>query len=333
MSKRILVTGAAGYIGGTFTYEALKRNHIIFGLDNFSNSTPKYIDFFKERFHENFYFSELDLSISKIDLKKIIFSFKPDVVLHFAGLKAVGESEQKPDLYWKNNVNATLNILDCIDKNTDLIFSSSATVYGDSSKQPLTEKSRIQATSVYGETKIASEKLIKEASSFKGIKAISLRYFNPVGAHKDFVISEDFLNKPNNLMPKLIESAKKNINSIDIYGNDYATRDGTGERDYIHIQDLVEGHLKAIEKLKVIENIEFYNLGTGNPTSVMELIDTFNKVNKLNIKKNFVARRKGDVEVCYTDPSKAMYELEWKAKYNLAEMCRDAWVAVNYELK
>lgn len=333
MIKRILVTGAAGYIGGTFTYEALKRNHIIFGLDNFSNSTPKYIDFFKERFHENFYFSELDLSISKIDLKKIILSFKPDVVLHFAGLKAVGESEQKPDLYWKNNVNATLNILDSIDKNTDLIFSSSATVYGDSSEQPLTEKSRIQATSVYGETKIASEKLIKEASLSKGIKSISLRYFNPVGAHKDFVILEDFLNKPNNLMPKLIEAVKKNINSIDIYGKDYATRDGTGERDYIHIQDLVEAHLKAIEKLKVIENIEFYNLGTGNPISVIELIDTFNRVNKLNIKKNFVARRKGDVEVCYADPSKAMHELEWKAKYNLAEMCRDAWVAVNNELK
>ena len=328
MKDRILVTGAAGFIGGTFTYEALKKGYKVHGIDNFSNSTNRNIKIFKTKFLENFSFSKVDLADDISELKKIFQKFKPTTVIHFAGLKAVGESEEKPDLYWKNNVDSTKNILQCLNSKISLIFSSSATVYGDSPQQPLTEKSPITPTSVYGKTKVASEELITESSLSKGIKSICLRYFNPVGSHKDHVIVEDYANKPNNLMPRLIQTVKNNTNSIKIFGNDYATKDGTGERDYIHIQDLVNGHMLAMNKIRDVVNFEFYNLGTGNPVSVLELIDTFNSVNNLAVEKNFVDRRKGDVEVCFADPAKAYKELNWQAKFDLAEMCRDSWAGV-----
>ena len=328
MKEKILVTGAAGFIGGTFTYEALKKGYKVHGIDNFSNSTDKNINIFNTKFLENFTFTKLDLANDILELRKIFKKFKPTIVIHFAGLKAVGESEVKPDLYWKNNVDSTKNILQCLNSKISLIFSSSATVYGDSPQQPLTEKSPITPSSVYGKTKVASEDLIKESSLSKGIKSICLRYFNPIGSHKDYMIVEDYKNKPNNLMPRLIQTVKNNSNSIKIFGNDYSTKDGTGERDYIHIQDLVDGHILAMNKIRDIENFDFYNLGTGNPVSVLELIDTFNSVNNLAVEKNFAERRKGDVEVCFADPAKARKELNWQAKLDLAEMCRDSWAGV-----
>jgi len=328
LKEKILVTGAAGFIGGTFTYEALKKGYKVHGIDNFSNSTDKNIRIFNTKFSENFTFSQIDLAEDISELREIFLKFIPTIVIHFAGLKAVGESEEKPDLYWRNNVDSTKNILLCLNSKISLIFSSSATVYGDNPQQPLTEKSPITPTSVYGKTKVASEDLIKESSLSKGIKSICLRYFNPVGSHKDHMIVEDYANKPNNLMPRLIQTVKNNTNSIKIFGNDYSTKDGTGERDYIHIQDLVDGHMLAMNKIRDVENFEFYNLGTGNPVSVLELIDTFNSVNHLAVEKNFVDRRKGDVEVCFADPTKACKELNWQAKLDLAEMCRDSWAGV-----
>ena len=327
--KKILITGCAGFIGATFCYEALKKNYEVLGIDNFINSSDKNIKNFEKNFSK-FRFVNLDLSISGEKVKDIFNDFAPDYVVHFAGLKAVGESEIKQDLYWQNNVLSTMNIMEACSSDTRLIFSSSATVYGESEIQPITEECMIKSESVYASTKIASELLIKDYSRTKNIEAICLRYFNPVGSHKDGVVVEDYTNSPNNLMPKLIEAVKNKSNEISVFGNDYNTQDGTGERDYIHISDLVAGLFSAIDYINDNGESFFktYNLGTGKATSVLELIEIFNRVNSTNIKVNFTDRRKGDVEVCYADPYLAKCELKWKAVCSINDMCRDAWNAV-----
>lgn len=331
--KKIVVTGCAGYIGGTFCYEALKRDFEVLGFDNFINSTTKNVEIFKNNFC-NFKFTNLDLSLEQQKLKEKIDEFNPDCIVHFAGLKAVGESEIKPQLYWQNNVLSTLNLLEACKPNLRFIFSSSATVYGDSKIQPLNEVCEIKSESVYGSTKVASELLIKDYSRAKNIEAISLRYFNPVGCHKDGKIIEDFRNNPNNLMPKLIEVAANETNKISIYGNDYDTEDGTGERDYIHISDLVDGHFAALNYSfsKNDSLYRTYNLGTGKATSVLDLIKSFNRVNGTSIQIHFTQRRKGDVQVCYADPALANHDLKWKAMHNIDEMCFDSWNAVKNEI-
>ena len=325
--NKILVTGAAGYIGGTFTYEVLKKGFEVYGIDSFINSDRSNIDTFLREFPAVFGFSEIDLANEVSELKTVLDEFNPDFIVHFAGLKSVGESEEKPDLYMNNNVGSTRNLLENMNSETFFIFSSSATVYGNNPNQPLTEASSIEATSVYGQSKIECENLIKDYAFNKGVKSVCLRYFNPVGSHQEFIVVEDYLNQPNNLMPKLIECVKNGKNTINVYGNDYETKDGTGERDYIHIIDLVEGHIAAMEKVQKIENIDFFNLGTGQSTSVIELISTFNKTNKQSIKINFVDRRKGDVAICYSNPLKAHNELDWRANLSLERMCKDSWEA------
>ncbi|MFL2485716.1 MAG: UDP-glucose 4-epimerase GalE [Gammaproteobacteria bacterium] len=326
--NKILVTGAAGYIGGTFTYEALKNGFKVHGIDNFINSNRNNIDTFSKDFPEAFNFSEMDLAKDVSLLKLVLDEFNPDFIIHFAGLKSVGESEKKPDLYMDNNVGSTRNLLENMNPQSFFIFSSSATVYGNNPNQPLTEASPIEATSVYGQSKIECENLIKDYAVNKGVKSICLRYFNPVGSHQEFIVVEDYLNQPNNLMPKLIECVKNGKNTINVYGNDYETRDGTGERDYIHIIDLVEGHIAAMDKVQKIQNIDFFNLGTGQSTTVVELISTFNKTNIQSIKINYVDRRKGDVAICYSNPLKAHNELNWQANLSLERMCKDSWEAV-----
>jgi UDP-glucose 4-epimerase len=326
--NKILVAGAAGYIGGTFTYEALKNGFKVHGIDNFINSNRNNIDTFSKDFPEAFNFSEMDLAKDVSKLKLVLDEFNPDFIIHFAGLKSVGESEKKPDLYMDNNVGSTRNLLENMNPQSFFIFSSSATVYGNNPNQPLTEASPIEATSVYGQSKIECENLIKDYAVNKGVKSICLRYFNPVGSHQEFIVVEDYLNQPNNLMPKLIECVKNGKNTINVYGNDYETRDGTGERDYIHIIDLVEGHIAAMDKVQKIQNVDFFNLGTGQSTTVVELISTFNKTNKQSIKINYVDRRKGDVAICYSNPLKAHNELNWQANLSLERMCKDSWEAV-----
>jgi len=326
--NKILVTGAAGYIGGTFTYEVLKKGFKVHGIDNFINANRNNIDAFSKDFPESFIFSEIDLAKDVSKLKLVLDEFNPDFIVHFAGLKSVGESEEQPDLYMNNNVGSTRNLLENMNPKSFFIFSSSATVYGNNPNQPLTELSEIKATSVYGSSKIECENLIKDYAFNKGIKSVCLRYFNPVGSHQDLIVVEDYLNKPNNLMPKLIETAMNGNNTINVYGRDYDTKDGTGERDYIHIIDLVEGHISAMDKVQKIKNIDFFNLGTGKSTSVIELISMFNKTNELNIKINFVDRRKGDVAICYSNPYKANNEMNWKANLSLERMCKDSWEAV-----
>ena len=327
---KILVTGGAGYIGGTFSYEALKKNHKVLALDNFSNSKPEQIEKLKRNFKKNFEFNEMDLSLQSEELSKCFRRFKPDAVVHFAGLKAVGESQNNPIKYWDNNLTSSVNLIKAMAENKikKLIFSSSATVYGDSKFQPIPETAEIKSMSVYGSTKIAIENMFSEAAKEGIIDVVSLRYFNPVGSHKEKLICEDPLNSPNNLMPRIIRVALGIDKELKIYGNDYQTKDGSGERDYIHILDLIDGHFSAIDFIFKTHGEKIFNLGTGKSTSVIELIKTFELVNSIEIPFKITKRRSGDVAICYADPSLAKEVLDWQAKYNLSDMCRDAWVGV-----
>lgn len=326
----ILVTGGAGYIGGTFAYEALKNNHNVLALDNFSNSKPEQIKKLKSIFNKNFSFNEIDLSIQSNELSECLKEFKPDVVVHFAGLKAVGESQSNPIKYWDNNVVSSINLLKAMAENSikKLIFSSSATVYGDSKLQPIPETADIKSMSVYGSTKIAIERMFSEAASIGKIDVVSLRYFNPVGAHKEKIIFENPFDFPNNLMPRIIRVALGIDEKLEIYGDDYETKDGSGERDYIHILDLINGHFSAINYILEHNGESVFNLGTGTSTSVFELIKTFQSVNSLKIPYKISKRRAGDVARCFADPSLALEKLNWQTEYNLSEMCMDAWLGV-----
>ena len=326
----ILVTGGAGYIGGTFAYEALKNNHNVLALDNFSNSKPKQIKKLKSIFNKNFSFNEIDLAIQSNELSECLKEFKPDVVVHFAGLKSVGESQSNPIKYWDNNVVSSINLLKAMAENSikKLIFSSSATVYGDSKLQPIPETADIKSTSVYGSTKIVIERMFSEAASIGKIDVVSLRYFNPVGAHKEKIIFENPFDFPNNLMPKIIRVALGIDEKLEIYGDDYETKDGSGERDYIHILDLINGHFSAINYILEHNGESVFNLGTGTSTSVFELIKTFESVNSLKIPYKISKRRAGDVARCFADPSLALKKLNWQTEYNLSEMCVDAWLGV-----
>jgi UDP-glucose 4-epimerase len=260
------------------------------------------------------------------DVENIFANNKLDGVIHFAGLKSVGESVKKPLEYYYNNIVSTMILAQACRKFgvSRFVFSSSATVYGEN-EIPFVETMTLRpAVNPYGETKAISERILKDSAKAYNNFAVSLlRYFNPIGAHESGLIGESPNGIPNNLMPYMIEVAKKNIGKLRVYGNDYETPDGTGVRDYIHVMDLAEGHVAALGHLT--EGVEIYNLGTGQGTSVMQLIKTFQDVNSINIPYEVADRRPGDIAICYADASKAEKELNWKAKRNLADMCRDAW--------
>ena len=331
----ILVTGSAGYIGATFAFECLNRGYKVIGIDNYLNSTPKNTEILKANFGD-FFFIEHDLSknVTK-KLQDCIKDSKIDFVVHFAALKAVGESELQPMLYWENNLKATMNVVNIMLKNKikKIVFSSSATVYGDSQIQPIKEDFIIKPTSTYGSTKIASEYLLNDLSKTKKIDVVLLRYFNPVGCHAELKIFEDPNGQPNNLMPRIIRTALGLDKTLKIFGKDYDTADGTGERDYIHIQDLVDGHLSALNYLKKSDGCNAFNLGTGKSVSVLELIKNFEIINNTKVATEFISRREGDVDRCYADPAKSSKILKWNAKKNLREMCEDAWLPFKDRLK
>ena len=332
---RILVTGCAGYIGGTFTFEALKKGFTVIGIDSFIHGKKNNVSFFLENYPKSFKFIEEDLSDYKAKkLKKELDSIEIDVAVHFAGLKSVDESEKEPLLYWKNNVDSTINLLSLLsDSNVrKVIFSSSATVYGDSDIHPILEDFRIEPVSTYGSTKVAIEQLLKDSSRSNKFDVVSLRYFNPVGSHKEMKVHESPYSMPNNLMPRIIRVALKLDKKLQIYGTDYDTKDGTGERDYIHIDDLVEGHFKAVDYLKELKGYEVFNLGTGTSITVKEIISCFEEVNGIKISYEYADRRPGDVAKCYADPSKANNLLGWSTQKNLEDMCRDAWKAIKNNL-
>ena len=328
----ILVTGGAGYIGSHTCVELLEKGEELVVIDNFVNSKPDVIEKIKEITKKEFKFYEVDL-LDKPKLEKVFEENDIKEVIHFAGLKAVGESVQKPLLYYHNNITGTITLLEVMKKYNckKIVFSSSATVYGLPKTVPITEDFPLATTNPYGSTKLFIEQILKDCcTADKEFAVILLRYFNPIGAHKSGLIGEDPNGIPNNLMPFIARVADGTYKELKVFGNDYDTPDGTGVRDYIHVVDLSLGHIKAIEKIRKMDGVEIYNLGTGNGFSVLELVHTFEKVNNVKVNYQIVGRRQGDIAVCYANCDKALKELGWKCERNIEDMCRDTW---NFILK
>lgn len=321
----ILVTGGAGYIGSHTCVELLDNNHSVIVADNLCNSKIETIDKIKQITNEDITFYQIDVTDEQ-SVESIFSSHQIDGVIHFAGLKAVGESVEKPLGYYYNNLVSTMVLSKmCVKYDVrKFVFSSSATVYGDN-KVPFAETmDLLPTTNPYGETKVMSERILTDVAKVNPNFSVSLlRYFNPVGAHESGLIGEAPSGIPNNLMPYITQVAKGKLEKLRIFGNDYPTIDGTGVRDYIHVVDLAEGHVAAIEELT--EGVNIYNLGTGKGTSVLELVHAFEKANNIKVPYEIVGRRPGDIAECYADIGKAQRELGWKAKMNILDMCRDAW--------
>lgn len=326
---KILVTGGAGYIGSHTCVELLNNGYEVVILDNFSNSKPNALESIKKITGKDFKFYEGNL-IDEDLVNKIFDEENIDGVIDFAAYKAVGESVQKPVDYYINNVSTILNLLRCMDKHNvrKLVFSSSATVYGDPKVIPITEECETGGTTnPYGTSKLMVEQILKDLYKSNNDWDIAiLRYFNPVGAHESGLIGESPVGKPNNLMPFISKVAKGELECLSVFGDDYDTHDGTGVRDYIHVVDLAVGHIKALEKLeKENKGLFIYNLGTGVGYSVLDMIKAFESVNGVKVNYKIVERRSGDIAACYSDPSKSKNELSWVATKSLEDMCKDAW--------
>lgn len=321
----ILVTGGLGFIGSHTTIELIKNNHTVIIADNLINSKIEVLDKLSNITGIKPSFYQIDVT-DEAKVEEIFVNHKIDGVIHFAGLKAVGESVSKPLEYYYNNLVSTMVLSKmCVKYGVNkFVFSSSATVYGDQ-QSPLKEDMELKkTTNPYGETKAMSERILTDTSIANPNFAVSLlRYFNPVGAHESGLIGEDPNGIPNNLMPFVTKVAKGQLEKLSVFGNDYDTIDGTGVRDYIHVVDLAKGHVKAIENLK--DGVNIYNLGTGRGTSVLELVNAFMKVNDIDVPYEIVGRRPGDIATCFADASKAEKELDWKAELGIDEMVRDAW--------
>lgn len=324
----VLVTGGAGYIGSHTCVELMNAGIDVVIVDNFYNCKKSSIDRIKALVGRDFPYYECDIR-DREGLDKIFKTEKIDSVIHFAGLKAVGESVQKPLEYFDNNITGTLVLLDVMRKNgcKKIVFSSSATVYGTKNISPLTEDMEIGGvTNPYGRTKYMIECILQDLYvSDKDWSICLLRYFNPIGAHKSGTMGEAPNGIPNNLMPYITQVAIGKRDHLSVFGNDYDTPDGTCVRDYIHVVDLALGHVKAVQKVEGEKGVFIYNLGTGKGYSVLDVVNAFKKASGIDIKYEIVARRAGDLAVCYSDPSKAYKELGWKAERDIEEMCEDGW--------
>ncbi len=329
---RVLVTGGLGFIGSHTVVELLNNNYEVIVIDNLSNSSIDVYDKIKTITGKDFTFYQEDLCDEKV-LENIFSTENIDSVIHFAGYKAVGESVAKPLMYYENNLLSTINLLKKMQKYNvrNIVFSSSATVYGNPEHLPIEEDFPLSTTNPYGTTKLMIERILSDVcAADKNFSAVILRYFNPIGAHKSGMLGENPKGIPNNLMPYIVRVADHQLAELSIFGNDYNTKDGTGVRDYIHVVDLAKGHLKAIEKATKVSGANFYNLGTGVGYSVLDLVETFKKVNTVDVPYKIVERRPGDIDACYADPKKAYDELGWKAELGIEDMCRDAY---NYILQ
>lgn len=326
----ILVTGGAGYIGSHTVVELLNEGKEVIIIDNFSNSKPEILDSIRKITNKDFKFYEINY-LDRNALEKVFEENKDiEAVMNFAGYKAVGESTKKPLEYYTNNISGALVLLETMKKYNvkKFIFSSSATVYGDPEIIPLTENCKTGGTTnPYGTTKLFIEQILKDLyASDNSWNIAILRYFNPIGAHESGLIGEEPQGIPNNLMPYVVRVAAGILPELSIFGNDYNTPDGTGVRDYIHVVDLAKGHIKALEKLeKEKQGLFIYNLGTGIGYSVLDIVNTFEKANNVKVKYKIVERRPGDIAMCYSNPEKAMKELNWKAEKTLEDMCKDSW--------
>ncbi len=324
---KILVTGGAGYIGSHTCIQLLNAGYEVLVVDNLSNSKEESLKRVQEITGKQIDFHKVDL-LNREKLDRIFSDHKIDSVIHFAGLKAVGESVSIPLRYYHNNITGTLFLCEVMAKHgvKNIVFSSSATVYGDPASVPITEDFPLSATNPYGRTKLFIEEILKDLwISDESWNIALLRYFNPVGAHESGRIGEDPNGIPNNLMPYISQVAIGKRKQLSVFGDDYPTPDGTGVRDYIHVIDLANGHLKALEKLETNPGVVTYNLGTGHGYSVLDVVKAFEKASGQSVPYEIMDRRPGDVAQCYADPAKAKEELGWKATRGIEEMCADTW--------
>ena len=325
--KKILVTGGAGYIGSHTCVELLKNGYEVVVIDNLCNSMKEAIKRVEKIAGKNIIFYDSDIR-DKQCLKNIFSQNKIDAVLHFAGLKSVGESCKKPLEYYDSNVYGTIVLCEIMKEFgvKNLVFSSSATVYGENTVPYNETMSRGRITNPYGKTKAMIEEILEDLQKSDNDFNISiLRYFNPIGAHESGLIGENPVGVPNNIMPYISQVACGKLSKLTVFGNDYDTKDGTCIRDYIHVVDLAKGHIKALKRLFEKGGISKYNLGTGKGYSVLELIEAFEKASGVKVKYEFGKRRSGDIAMCYADPGKAKEVLGWTAEKNLEDMCRDSW--------
>lgn len=323
----ILITGGAGYIGSHTMVELLEAGRELVVVDNFLNSKPCALERVKQITGKDFKFYEVDL-LDRDALEKVVAENHIDSCIHFAGLKAVGESCQKPLWYYHNNITGTLNLCEVLQKYgaKRIVFSSSATVYGKPASVPITEDFPLSTTNPYGETKLMIERILKDLHASDPEWSVSiLRYFNPIGAHKSGLIGEDPQGIPNNLLPYITQVAAGRRECLSIFGNDYNTHDGTGVRDYIHVVDLARAHLKAIERAEKVTGVEHFNVGTGVGYSVLDIVHAYEKATGITINHKFVDRRPGDIDECYANPTKAAEVLGWRAENTIEDMCRDSY--------
>ncbi len=329
----ILVTGGAGFIGSHTVVELLEGGYDVVVVDNYINSKPCVNERVKKITGRDFRVYECDMCDAEA-LDAVFAREHIDAVIHFAGLKAVGESVEQPARYYRNNLVSTLNLIDSMKKHCvgTVVFSSSATVYGSPKTVPIREDFPLSTTNPYGETKLMIERILDDCRRAGDIKSVSiLRYFNPIGAHSSGLIGEDPKGIPNNLLPYISQVAVGKLKELMVYGNDYPTHDGTGVRDYIHVVDLARAHLKAIERAAAVTGTEYYNIGTGIGYSVLDIVKAYETATGKNVPYRIVARRPGDIAECYADPTLAAEKLGWHAEYGIEQMCRDSyhWQSMN----
>ena len=328
MKECVLVAGGAGYIGTHTAVELIEAGYDVVIVDNLSNSEMKAVEGVREITGRNVPFERVDCD-DRQALAGVFDRYRFGAVIHFAASKAVGESVEKPLLYYRNNILSLLNVLDLMREKgvRNLVFSSSCTVYGQPEALPVTEQTpRQPATSPYGNTKQICEDILRDTvAAYPELCGIALRYFNPIGAHKSGLIGEDPKGIPNNLMPYITQVAVGKLKELGVFGNDYDTPDGTGVRDYIHVVDLAKGHVKAVKKLEDNSGLSIYNLGTGKGYSVLDIVKNFEAATGIKIPYSIKPRRAGDVATCYSDATKAKKELGWEAEYDIKDMCADSW--------
>ena len=325
----IVITGSAGYIGTPLAYDLLNMGYKVIGIDNYVNSNSKNTNKLKQDFIQNYKFYNLDIALEPSKLNAIFQKNKPELVIHLAALKSVQESISSPDLYKNNNINSTINILDSMSLHDckKIIYSSSAAVYGDQKIFPIHENVVLNPSSPYAYTKLLCEKIINNACDQNNINGISLRYFNPIGYHSSKLFRDELTQDVGSIMQQIIKVALGKDKFLNIYGSDYSTEDGTCERDFIHIEDVLDAHIKSIKYIDSFNGHEIFNIGTGLPISILKLINFFIKKNNTPINYKFTGRKLGDIESCYADVEKINKKMGWKASKDIQDMVIDAWKA------